>query len=225
MDYTVHGILWARILEWVAFPFSRGSSQSRDRTQVSHIAGRFFTTWATREAQNESLPVLSISLRPHALYRPWSSPGQTTGVGNFFPFPTDLPNPGIELGSPALQVDSLPTELSGKPPETLRVLCYHSCLLLPFSYKVTYIYLSIECLLLFYPGYFVSIKVRLPCLHACCWISSVLSYSLRSRFLCPWGFPGKNTWVGCHALLQRIFPAQRSNTCLFTSLTSSVQFS
>ena len=50
MDYTVHGILWARILEWVAFPFSRGSSQPRDRTQVSHIAHGFFTSWATREA-------------------------------------------------------------------------------------------------------------------------------------------------------------------------------
>ena len=50
MDYTVHGILQARILEWVAFPFSRGFSQTRDRTQVSHSAGRFFTSWATREA-------------------------------------------------------------------------------------------------------------------------------------------------------------------------------
>ena len=49
-DYTVHGILQARILEWVAVPFSRGSSQPRDRTQVSHIAGGFFTSWATREA-------------------------------------------------------------------------------------------------------------------------------------------------------------------------------
>ena len=49
--YTIHGILQARILEWVAFPFSRGSSQPRDRTLVSHIAGRFFTSWATREAQ------------------------------------------------------------------------------------------------------------------------------------------------------------------------------
>ena len=39
MDYTFHGILQARILEWVAFPFSRGSSQPRDRTQVSWIAG------------------------------------------------------------------------------------------------------------------------------------------------------------------------------------------
>ena len=50
MDYTVHEILEARILAWVAFPFSRGSSQPRDCTQVSHIAGRFFTIWATREA-------------------------------------------------------------------------------------------------------------------------------------------------------------------------------
>ena len=44
IDHTVHGILQARILEWVAIPFSRGSSQSRDRTQVSHIAGGFFTS-------------------------------------------------------------------------------------------------------------------------------------------------------------------------------------
>ena len=45
----VHGILQARILEWVAFPFSRGSSQPRDQIQVSHIVGRFFTSWATRD--------------------------------------------------------------------------------------------------------------------------------------------------------------------------------
>ena len=51
MDYTVHEILQARILEWAAFPFSKGSTQHKDRTQVSRIAGRFFTSWATREAQ------------------------------------------------------------------------------------------------------------------------------------------------------------------------------
>ena len=50
-DCISHGILQARILEWVAFPFSQGSSQLRNRTQVSRIAGRFFTSWATREAQ------------------------------------------------------------------------------------------------------------------------------------------------------------------------------
>ena len=47
-----HGILQARILVWGAVPFSRGSSQLRDRTQVSHIAGGFFTSWATQEAYN-----------------------------------------------------------------------------------------------------------------------------------------------------------------------------
>ena len=51
MDCIVHGILQARILEWVAFPFSRGSSQPSNRTQVSLIAGRFFASWATRETQ------------------------------------------------------------------------------------------------------------------------------------------------------------------------------
>ena len=45
MDYTVHGIFQARMLEWVGFPFSRGSSQPRDQTQVSGIAGGFFTSW------------------------------------------------------------------------------------------------------------------------------------------------------------------------------------
>ena len=48
---TVHGILQARILELVAFPFPRGSAQSRDWTQVSCVEGGFFTSWATREAQ------------------------------------------------------------------------------------------------------------------------------------------------------------------------------
>ena len=47
---SVLGILQARIMEWVAMPSSRGSSQPRDWTQVSHIAGRFFTIWVTREA-------------------------------------------------------------------------------------------------------------------------------------------------------------------------------
>ena len=55
MDYSppsssVHWILQARILEWVAIPISRACSRSRDWIQVSRIAGRFFTIWATREA-------------------------------------------------------------------------------------------------------------------------------------------------------------------------------
>ena len=47
---SVHGIHERRILEWVAIPFSRGSSWPRDRTRASHVAGRSFTIWATRKA-------------------------------------------------------------------------------------------------------------------------------------------------------------------------------
>ena len=50
MVSAAHGLLQGWILEWVAFPLSRGSSQPRDQTQASHIAGGFFTSWATREA-------------------------------------------------------------------------------------------------------------------------------------------------------------------------------
>ena len=57
---SVHGILQARVLEWVAISFSRGSSWLRDRTRVSHIAGGCFAVWATREALRA---VLSAYLR------------------------------------------------------------------------------------------------------------------------------------------------------------------
>ena len=65
MDYTVHGILQARILEWVTFPFPRGSFQPRDRTQVSWTAGRFFTSWATagkKVAQGSSVVTEELSV-------------------------------------------------------------------------------------------------------------------------------------------------------------------
>ena len=51
MDYIVHGILQARILEWVALSFSRASSQPRDWTEVSQIADGLFASWAMREAR------------------------------------------------------------------------------------------------------------------------------------------------------------------------------
>ena len=61
IDYSLpgssaHGIFQARILEWVAISFSRGSSPPGDRTQVSSIAGRRFTIWATREVLTSWLP-------------------------------------------------------------------------------------------------------------------------------------------------------------------------
>ena len=55
MDYTVPGILQARILEWVAFPFFRGSSQPRDQIPVSGIAGGFFTSKEIRRSGRKYL--------------------------------------------------------------------------------------------------------------------------------------------------------------------------
>ena len=62
MDYTVHGILQARILGWVAFPFSRGSSQPRDQTQVFRIAGGFFFLPAKSQGKPKKTGVGSLSL-------------------------------------------------------------------------------------------------------------------------------------------------------------------
>ena len=62
MDYVVHGILQARILEWVAYPFSSGSSPPRNWIRVSCIAGRFFTSWATREVPTPSKGLIKWQL-------------------------------------------------------------------------------------------------------------------------------------------------------------------
>ena len=64
--FSAHGILQARMLEWVAISSSRGSSQPRDRTQVSHTAGRFFTSWATREPLNTWLPKIICTKVKHS---------------------------------------------------------------------------------------------------------------------------------------------------------------
>ena len=105
IDYTVHGILQARILEWVAFPFSRGSSQPRDWTQVSCIADGFLSAEPQGKPKNTGMGSLSVLQRI---------------------FLTQ------ELNRvSALQADSLPTELSNlwsvtlpwfKPP--FRIPCH-----------------------------------------------------------------------------------------------------
>ena len=77
MDYTVCGILQARILEWVAILFSRRSSQSRNRTRASCIAGRFFTCWATREARIQFSSVQSLSC-VRLFATPWNAARQAS---------------------------------------------------------------------------------------------------------------------------------------------------
>ena len=95
MEYTVHGIRQARILEWVAFPFSRGSSQPRNRTGVSCIASGFFTNWTIREAFSkyaaaakslQSCPTLCdpIDGSPSGSAVPGILQGKNAGVGCHF---------------------------------------------------------------------------------------------------------------------------------------------
>ena len=110
-DSSIHGNFQARILEWVGTSFSRGSSRPRDRTQVSRIATRLFTIWKWKWS------------RVRLFATPWTVAYQTALSVGFsrqeywsglpFPPPVDLPNPGIEPGSPALQTDALPSEPPG----------------------------------------------------------------------------------------------------------------
>ena len=82
MDYTVYGILQDRILEWVAVFFSRGSSQTRDQTQVSHVAGGFFTGSSTTEALIAQLVESTCSAGDPGLI-PGS--GRSTGESKGYP--------------------------------------------------------------------------------------------------------------------------------------------
>ena len=67
MDCIVHGVLHATILEWVAVPFSSRSSQPRNQTAVSRIAGRFFTNWAMKEAHASGIEAF-YNLRKYILF-------------------------------------------------------------------------------------------------------------------------------------------------------------
>ena len=125
---SVHGVLHARILEWVAIPFSRGPSRPRDRTHVSWVsclADGFFTTEPqgcyVQDVMNAVLSrsVVSDSATPWAVacqaplitgFSRWKQCGGLPG-----PPARDFPRPGIEPRSPALQPVSLPAELLGKP--------------------------------------------------------------------------------------------------------------
>ena len=83
LDYRVHGILQARILEWVAFPFSRGSSQSRDWTQVSCIAGGFFTELSGKPF------IMSMECANWACLHHSSSPGVSPTFPEFHCYSSD----------------------------------------------------------------------------------------------------------------------------------------
>ena len=113
-----------RILKWVDYPFSRKTSQARNWTWVSCIAGGCFTSWATREHEVKWSEVKSLS--SVQLFVTWwtiacqalPSMGfsrQEYWSGLPFPSPGDLPDPGIKPRFPALEADALTSEPPGKP--------------------------------------------------------------------------------------------------------------
>ena len=89
MDYTDHGIVQARILEWVAVP-------------------------SPGDLPNPGIKPRSPTLQADSLPAEPQGKSENTGVGSLSLLQAHFPDPGIEVGSPVLQVDSLPTELSGK---------------------------------------------------------------------------------------------------------------
>ena len=116
----------------------------------------------------------------------------------------DLPDSGIKARSPALQADSLPSEPPRKPPLNTCKWMHPAC-------PHTHMYACVLFLFLF------SVKPKFSSVQ---FSHSIIYDSLwphgwqPARLLCPRDYPGKNTGVGCHFLLQRIFPTQRSNSCL-----------
>ena len=149
-----HGILQARILECVAFPCFRGFSQPRDRTQVSCIGGRFFTSWATREMNPKFRSVWFH--RPRLFFSVFCLFNLVKPITQPSPFPGEERFPsGVVLQSYFLHVYSF------------ACVCAQSCLTLLWPHRLQ-----------------------------------------PSRLLCPWNFPSKNTEVGCHYLLQGVFPTK-----------------
>ena len=122
---SVHGILQARILEWVAIPFSRGSSWPRDWTQVSCIAGGFFTVWATRETHTRTFWFLPpLKTQPHSFFLP-SLPcllfhrvllhgSNNVPMGTLAPvcfvYPSLLHNPLVDFSTESFNKAMLPLE-------------------------------------------------------------------------------------------------------------------
>ena len=142
---SVHGIFQARVLEWVAISFSRGSSQHRDRTWVSHIVSRHFYHLSHRGSSRIQEWVAYLSSQGSS--RPRNQTGVSCIAGRFF--------------------------TSWATREVIRLSVSVGRLVVP---------------------------------------NSLQPNGLQpTRFLCPWDFPVKDTGVGCHFLLQGVFPTQGSN--------------
>ena len=127
---SVHGILWAKTLDWVAMPSSRGSSRPRDRTHICFLYWQAGSLPRSHQGIHGTkikrmISEVKVTQSCPTLVTPWTVAHKVPLSMGFsrqeywsgLPFPSsgNLPDPGIEPMSSALQADSLLTELGGKP--------------------------------------------------------------------------------------------------------------
>ena len=177
------------MLERVAISFSRISSRPRGRTQASRIARRHFTLWATREAPTTRELEKAWAQQP----RPNVAKNKQTNKQTKTPQKTNLLT--SKKGSPTSKKLSIKKKLQINNCKSgdKDILTLGLWFILPF--KKWFINYSHCCLLLFS--------------HCHVWVFA--PPWIVARLLCPWGFPGKNTGVGYHFLLQGIFLSQELN--------------
>ena len=140
---SVHGILQARILEWVAILFSRGSSWSRNQTQISCIAGGFFSIWTIREAHCRFKGCPSWK-RPSRLCPQWKVHSTTNLLHNHSVFAQTLPETGSSL--PTEEACSIVLQfllIQMKTGRTHRTFCNFSLLFLLVVWRTYLISLQI----------------------------------------------------------------------------------
>ena len=142
---SIHGLLQARILEWVVMPPSRGSSQPRDWTHISYVYLHWQAGSLPRAPPGlvvkwkwKSLSCVRLFATPWTIQSTeFSRSEYWSGYSFPFPSPEDLPNPGFEPRSPTLQADSLPPE-----PHSLNIfpscklLCHSAAGPLPFPFPL-----------------------------------------------------------------------------------------
>ena len=154
---------------------------------------------------SESRSVVSNSLGPHGLNRPWNSPGQNTGVGSLSLLQGILPTQGLNPGLPPCRRILYQLSHIGSP----RILGW---VVYPFSRESSRPrnQTRVSCTA---GGFFTSWAMREAKWYSVAKWCSTLCDPM-DWLLCSWDFPGKNTGVRCHLLLQGIFLDQRWNSCL-----------
>ena len=125
MGYRVNGILQARILEWVAFPVSMGSSQPRNQTGVSCITGGFFTNWAIREAPTDCHKCNSMLIAFPAIR---SDQISRSVVSDFlWPHESQHARPPCPSPTPGVHTDSHPSSQWCHPAISSSAIPFSSC--------------------------------------------------------------------------------------------------